>query len=185
MRLRWLTVLAVAVFFSGLTPLAAQATTIDDPDDFGGLIDIKEATVTTTNVLSDSLYVLTVEAYEAFDCAALRDSRKTGNALGFAIDFLDTDQTPDLRIRVRCLDTGHYTWRARFVESRLTEDFDTVLRPQRDTLQIIFTVEWFRDFGGTEPARWKVTSARRVDFEPVEIDSAPDQGWSLFDSAAP
>jgi hypothetical protein len=184
MRLRWLAVLALAVSLLALTPVAAHATAITDGDDAVGTIDIKEASVTTTNILADRVLVLTVEAYEAFDCALLRDSRKTGNTLGFAIDFLDTDVTPDLRIRVRCLDTGHYTWRARFVESRNTESFDTVLRPMRDTLQIIFTAEWFADFGGSEPARWKVIATRRVDFKPVAIDSAPDQGWSLFDSAS-
>jgi hypothetical protein len=185
MKARWITVLAVAAFMAALTPLAAQATTLEDPDDVGpGMIDIKSASVTATSIAGERIIALTVEAYEPFDCATLLDSRRTGNALGFAIDYLSTAQTPDLRIRVRCLDTGQYTWRVRFVESRLTDVYETVIRPTSTTLTVMFTGEWFGDIGGEEPARWKVTSARRVDFKPVEIDSAPDQGWSLFDSAA-
>jgi hypothetical protein len=182
MKTRWVTVSALAVLLVALTPLAAQATTLEDPDDVGpGMIDIKSASVPFISVVEDGIIGLTVEAYEPFDCADLQDSRRTGNSLSFAIDYPSTNQTPDLRIRVRCLDTGHYTWRARFVESRLTDSHTSVIRPTSDSLMVLFTVEWFIDNGGEQSGRWKALSSRRVDFKPVEIDAAPDKGWSLFD----
>lgn len=184
MKARWITVTAVAVLMAALTPLAAQATTLEDPDDVGpGMIDIKSASVTSIYaVVDDRIMALTVEAYEPFDCATLLNSRKTGNSFGIAIDYLSTDQTPDLRIRVRCLSTGQYIGRARFVESGFADAFSTVIRPTSDSLMVLFTAEWFHDNGGEEPARWKVTSARRIDFKPVEVDTAPDHGWAVFDS---
>jgi hypothetical protein len=176
--------LLLSALFLFVLPGTAQATTMQDPDDVGpGMIDIKSASVSFISVVDDGIIGLTIEAYEAFECADLQDSRRTGNSLGFAIDYLSTDQTPDLRIRVRCLDTGGYTWRARFVESRLTDSYTSVIRPTSDSLMVLFTVEWFIDNGGggQEPVRWKVLSSRRLDFKPIEIDAAPDKGWSLFD----
>ena len=186
MKARWAASAAVCLAVL-LTPLSAQATTMQDPDDVGpGMIDIKSASVSSIHVVEDGIIGLTVEAYEPFDCADLQDSRRTGNSLGFAIDYPSTNQTPDLRIRIRCHDTGGYTWRARFVESRLTDSYTSVIRPTSDSLMVLFTVEWFIDNGGggQEPVRWKVLSSRRLDFKPIEIDAAPDKGWSLFDYAS-
>ena len=183
MKTRWIASAAVCLAVL-LTPLSAQATTMQDPHDVGpGMLDIKSASVTSTSVDSNRILTLSVESYEPFGCNDLTGRMHIGRSLAFIIDYPSTPRVPDLRIRVQC-ESGTYTWRARLLGTQrrgVVVQRNTAIRPTDTTLSLLFSGEWYGDIGGEEPARWKVVSTRWITSTTAEVDSAPDTGWAVFD----
>jgi hypothetical protein len=174
--------LLISTLLLFVLPGTAQATTMQDPDDVGpGMLDIKSASVGHTTVDGDGVLALTVESYEPFGCADLAGTKHSGRSLAFVIDYPSTPRTHDLRIRVRCTDSGVYWWRARTVEGRHIAQRNVALRPTDTTLTVVFTQDWYGAENGELPARWKVVSTRWITSTTAEVDAAPDTGWAVFD----
>jgi hypothetical protein len=174
MKARWITVSALAVLLAALTPLSAQAATLQDPDDVAGALDIKSATVEDFPVPGEQFLAFTLETYEPFDCDDL-----AGSWFGFVGDFPTTpDGLHSVRFRVRCDHAGLYYWtvRNRYVQGSIKHRMpspDAIERPSSTTVKILLDMDWYLP-SSEVPTRWKVIS------ESVERDAAPDQGWGEF-----
>lgn len=182
MQTRWVASVAMSLAIL-LTPLSAQATSLQDPDDVGAdMLDIKSASVSSTSVDRERILTLTVESYEPFGCNDLAGHHHIGRSLAFIIDYPSTPRVPDLRVRVQC-ESGTYGWRARLLGTErggVVVQRSTAIRPTDTTLSVLFSGEWYGDHGGEMPARWKVVSTRWITSTTAEVDTAPDDGWSEF-----
>jgi hypothetical protein len=173
MKTRWAALAAVCLAVL-ITPLSAQAATLQDPDDVAGTLDIKRALVEEVPVPGEYFLGFTLETYEPFDCDDL-----AGNWFGFVGDFPTTpDGLHSVRFRVRCDHAGLYYWtiRSRYVQGSIKHRMpspDAIERPSSTSVKILLDMDWYRP-SGADLTRWKVIS------KSVERDVAPDHGWAAF-----